>query len=76
MVAPAVQRVQHVIAETKPVGFRLPSELERVQRAGGAGREQVDGVAAAFRLEELPYRANLHESRGPLLHFLHAVEQG
>ena len=40
-----------------------------------AGREQVDGVAVALGFEELPDRADFHESRGFVLHFFHFMEQ-
>ena len=43
---------------------RLPAEVERVQRLLCAGLEQVDRVAVALGLEELPDRAHLHERRG------------
>src|SRR5437899_3052492 len=75
MIAASLIRVEHVIAQAEAIRLRLPSERERVQRTRRAGREQMNFVAVALRLEELPNRANLHELRGLGLDLLDVVEQ-
>ena len=40
-----------------------------------AGREEMDGVAVALGLEELPHGVHLHEARGFVLDLFDVVEQ-
>ena len=54
VIAAAFLGIQDVVAQAQAVGFRLPAEVEGMQRARCAGREQVDGVAVALGFEELP----------------------
>ena len=46
-----------------------------MQRRRAARREEVDGVAVALGLEELPHRPHFHEARGLPLHRFQVVEQ-
>ena len=64
VIAAAVFRLEDVIAQAEAVLAPLPAELERVDGRLAAGREQVDRVAVALGLEELPDRLHLHEARG------------
>src|SRR5215475_3072117 len=75
MIAPALVRVENVVAQAEPVVLRLPAELERVQRAGRARGEQVDGVAVALGLEELPHGSRAHELERLGLDFFDVVIQ-
>src|SRR5208282_3847878 len=75
MVAAAVVGVENVIAEAKAVGFRLPSELECMNRIRAARFKKIDRVAVALRLEESPHGANFQELRRFLLYALDVIEQ-
>src|ERR1700730_862454 len=75
MVALPFLRRQHIVAQTQIVALPLPRKSKRVQRFAGARCEKMQGFPRRFCLEELPHRANLHEFRGFLLHFFHALKQ-
>ncbi len=46
--------IEDVIAQAKAVFAALAAEVEGVERARGAGGEEVDGIAVALGFEELP----------------------
>ena len=71
MVALAILSGQNIIAEAKEVPLPLARKPECVQRFLRAGREEMQGLAFGFRLEELPDCADLHERKGFFLHFFH-----
>ena len=75
MVAMSVRRLEHIVAQAETIPSRLPSEVERVQRLVCAGREQVNRVAVALSLEELPHSADFHPRQGIFLHGFHRMVQ-
>src|SRR5581483_4965666 len=75
VVAPAVLRIERVIAQAKPVGFGLPSKAEAFEWRCGAWGEQMKRVAFAFGLKELPDRSRFHERGGLALDIFDVVEQ-
>jgi hypothetical protein len=75
VIAAAILRVQDVIAEAEAIRLGLAGKVERMQRRSGTGGEQMDRIAFALRLKELPHRADLHEAGSFTLHFLYLLEQ-
>src|SRR5215470_10338341 len=52
--APAVNRIEHVVAKTQAILPALPSEIECMYWVGAAGLEQMNRVAVALGFKELP----------------------
>ncbi len=75
MVALAVLRRHHVIAQAEEITLPLPLEAESMQRFLRARSEQAQGIHFRLGLEELPDSTNLHELRRFAFHFLHALVQ-
>src|SRR5580692_2597808 len=75
MIALAVLRWQDIVAKTELVSQRLALKMECVEGRCITWREKRDGIAAAFRFEELPHRANFHEKCSFLLHLFHVFVQ-
>src|SRR5712664_2044210 len=75
VVALPALRWQHIVAQAQIVALPLSRKSKRVQRLLAARREEMQGLPRRLCLEELPHRANLHEFRGFLLHFFHALKQ-
>src|SRR5260370_14312754 len=74
MIALAVLRWQDIVAKTQLVSHRLALKMKCVDGRCITWRKERDGIAAAFRFEELPHRANLHEGRF-LLYLFHVLVQ-
>ena len=68
VVAAAVFGVENVIAEAQAVFAALAAEMECVHRGCGGGFEEMDRIAVALGLEELPQDAHLREAGSLLLH--------
>jgi hypothetical protein len=73
MVALAVLRRQHVIAQAEEITLTLSLEAESMQRFLHAAGEQMQGISFSLGLDELPHGPNLHELRHLAFHFLHAL---
>ena len=67
--------IEDVVAQTQSVRRRLSPEAERVKRSRSAWREEENGVAVPFGLEELPDGPDSHESLCDLLGSLDHLKQ-
>src|SRR3954470_6099700 len=66
-----VARLEDVVAEAQAVVLPLPAELERMWLIP----KEMDRIAVALGLEELPDRLHLHPAGGVLLDLLDLVEK-
>ncbi len=66
--------LQDIVAETQSIGPPLPAKMERVQRRLVPRREQVNRVAVALGLEELPHRLHFQKAGHFLLQPFHLME--